>query len=242
VALDAQGIRELFLSHGCMASGAGSVGFLPVMTPHAGSFVAAQVHGFLEGDEFAVLGSAGGVTDVAGVHLFVVTHLTGIRIGFVGLVVKGDKGEFGVLDRGFLRCLHEYAVRLFPVEPGDIGELFDLGLCSRIVTGCTLDRACLLGCSSRLPVAVDAGDVGRQTVGDPVFLGGFQVAIPAGAFLFLYIDEFFRLGVIFVMTGFAFVFEGFRMAGVKGFVEPHGLAIGKVFRGFGVALSAGDGA
>jgi hypothetical protein len=84
--------------------------------------------------------------------------------------------------------------------------------------------------------------MGGFPVGYPVVLCDILMAVPAGAFLFFGIEQFFGLCVVFMVTGLALVLSGFGMAGMQGFVEADGNPIRIEFGGFLVAFTAGDGA
>lgn len=91
-------------------------------------------------------------------------------------------------------------------------------------------------------MTLDTTDMGCFPVGYPVVLSDILMAVPAGTFLFLGVEEFFGLCIVFVVTGLALVLSRFGMASMQGFVEVNGCTIRIELEGFSVAFSTGDGA
>ena len=74
---------------GGMAAGAGSIGLLDLMAPHAALVDVALMHGLLEFYKLALLGAVKGVAVIAGPQIGVMADPARVIVGFMGFMVKG---------------------------------------------------------------------------------------------------------------------------------------------------------
>ena len=164
------------------------------------------------------------MTGIAGAHRLMMAYAAGIRISFVGLVIEGYKIHPGFRLNNIFVDFHQNRIWLIALHPGNIGQFFDVSLLLRIMTAAAVYRACFFTGCNGFPVAFQTTDMRSLSKGDPVILSHILMAIAAGTFLLFGVKQFFSLSVIFVMANFAFIFCGFGMTGMQGFIKTDGFS------------------